>query len=224
MVEWYRAHAGYDRIATDVERLVVSMARALRGTDIVRGPLGPVSLQTPWPRITVADAFGMFAGVHLSTARDVQSLRRQAQNAGCESIDDSDDWASAFHKLLVERVEPGLASMRRGIHLRQYPARLAALAQLDPRDASVAQRFESYAGGLELANGFGELTDPRLQRRRFREERRERRERGLVPLPVDEPFLRDLTRMPPASGVALGLDRLLMLTTSADHIDDVVAF
>jgi lysyl-tRNA synthetase class 2 len=166
----------------------------------------------------------MFAGIHLRAAHDVRSLRRQAQDAGCESIDDSDDWASAFHKLLVELVEPGLASMGRGIHLRAYPAKLAALAQLDPRDASVAQRFESYAAGLELANGFGELTDPRLQRRRFREERLERQKRGSPALAVDEPFLRDLARMPPASGVALGLDRLIMLVTSADHIDDVVAF
>ena len=114
--------------------------------------------------------------------------------------------------------------MGRGVHLRQYPAPLAALSRLEPRDPSVAQRFESYAGGLELANGFGELTDARLQRRRFRDERRTRQELGRPVLPLDEPFLRDLEGMPPASGVALGLDRLIMLVTAAERIDDVVAF
>ena len=114
--------------------------------------------------------------------------------------------------------------MGRGVHLRQYPAPLAALSRLEPRDPSVAQRFESHAGGLELANGFGELTDARLQRRRFRDERRTRQELVRPVLPLDEPFLRDLEGMPPASGVALGLDRLIMLVTAAERIDDVVAF
>ncbi len=224
MVEWYRTHAAYDRIVTDVERLVASTARALRGLDVVPGPAGPVDLRTPWPRMTVAEAFRLFAGVDLDSAQDIQALSTQARDAGCRSIDAQDDWESGFHKLLVERVEPGLTALRRGIHLRQYPVQLAALAQREPDDATVAQRFESYAGGLELANGFGELTDPREQRRRFRDERLVRRSHGLCPLPVDEPFLRDLQGMRPASGVALGLDRLLMVVTSADHIDDVVGF
>jgi elongation factor P--(R)-beta-lysine ligase len=224
MVEWYRAHAAYDRIATDVERLVATTARALRGSHVVSGPYGPVDVATPWPRMTVADAFQRFAGVDLSTAHDAPSLRRQLLDAGSRSIDEKDDWESAFHKILVERVEPGLASTGRGVHLREYPEQLAALAQLEPRDPSVAQRFESFAGGLELANGFGELTDSRVQRRRFRHERLVRKTHGMPPLPVDEPFLRELGDMPPASGVALGLERLIMLVTSADHIDDVVSF
>ncbi|MDA0335949.1 MAG: EF-P lysine aminoacylase EpmA, partial [bacterium] len=224
MVEWYRAHAAYDRIITDVERLVASTARALRGLDVVQGPAGPVDLHTPWPRMTVTEAFRLFAGVDLASAQDIQALSSQARDAGCISIDEQDDWESGFHKLLVERVEPGLTALGRGIHLCQYPVQLAALAQREPDDATVAQRFESYARGLELANGFGELTDPREQRRRFRDERLIRCSHGLSPLPVDEPFLRDLEGMPPASGVALGLDRLLMVVTSADHIDDVVGF
>ena len=226
MVEWYRAHAEYDRVAADVERLVAHTARAMRGSTVVDGPWGLVDLQPPWPRLSVTDAFRIFAGVDLEdgAAGDAGTLRGRAQDAGCESIDASDDWDSAFHKLLVERVEPGLASMGRGVHLRQYPAPLAALSRLEPRDPSVAQRFESHAGGLELANGFGELTDARLQRRRFRDERRTRQELGRPVLPLDEPFLRDLEGMPPASGVALGLDRLIMLVTAAERIDDVVAF
>lgn len=220
MVEWYRPSAPYDAIAADVERLVACTAQALRGSSQISG----VDLQPPWPRITVSEAYQRFAGVDLDTARSVTSLRAQAHAAGCVSIDDGDDWSSAFHKLLVERIEPGLASMQRGVHLRQYPAAEAALARLQPGQPEVAQRFESYAGGLELANGFGELTDPREQRRRFRDERDVRKRTRSPLLPVDEAFLRDLVGMPPASGVALGFDRLLMLATAADHIDDVVAF
>lgn len=224
MVEWYRVHVEYDRIAADVERLVAQTARDLRGTTLVDGPGGLVDLRTPWPRLSVTEAFRLFAGVDLGPPHDVDALRGRARDAGCESIDENDDWDSAFHKLLVERVEPGLASMGRGVHLRQYPAPLAALARLEIGDPSVAQRFESYAGGLELANGFGELTDARLQRHRFRDERRVRQGLGQSRLPLDEPFLRDLEGMPPASGVALGLDRLIMLVTSTERIDDVVAF
>jgi lysyl-tRNA synthetase class 2 len=224
MVEWYRAHAPYDRIATDVERLVAHTARALLGETHIDGRHGRIDLQQPWPRVTVAEAFRVFANIDLGAASDVETFRRQALAVGCTSIDDGDDWDSTFHKLLVERVEPGLASMGRGVHLRQYPAALAALARLSPQDATVAERFESYAGGLELANGFGELTDARIQRRRFCDERRIRQRRGRTALPLDEAFLRDLEEMAPASGVALGLDRLIMLVTSAEQIDDVVAF
>ena len=227
MVEWYRTHVGYDRIATDVERLVAHTARALRVTTVAEGTRGLTDLRTPWPRITVVDAFRRFAGVDLEAPGAIQDtgvLRRQAESQGCRSIDEGDDWGSAFQKLLVERVEPGLAAMGRGVHLREYPAAQAALACLKPGNPSVAQRFESYAGGLELANGFGELTSARCQRRRFRHERQTRRRRGRSWLPLDEPFLRDLEGMPPAAGVALGLDRLIMLVTGACQIDDVVAF
>lgn len=220
MVEWYRCGTPYQRIMSDVERLVAVTAHALR--DSTRSDV--VDLQTPWPRIRVHEAFQRYAGVDLHNARTVEMLRTQARAAGCVSIDAGDDWSSAFHKLLVERVEPGLAAMGRGVHLLEYPASEAALAQLEPGQTDVAQRFESYAGGLELANGFGELTDARQQRRRFRSERTERQNTQRPVLPLDEAFLRDLHNMPPASGVALGLDRLLMLATAADHIDDVVAF
>ena len=224
MVEWYRAGEGYDRIAADVENLVAAVALAVRGSTVIDGPHGRIDLTPPWPRVTVADAFRRYAGVDLLSAVDAAGLRRAARAAGCVSLDEGDDWESGFHKLLVERVEPGLAAMGRGVHLREYPAPLAALARLKPGRPGVAERFESYAGGLELANGFGELTDPRVQRRRFAEERERRRAAGKSLLPVDEAFLRDLTTMPPASGVALGFDRLLMLVLGAQHIDDVLAF
>jgi lysyl-tRNA synthetase class 2 len=224
MVEWYRAGAGYDEVVGDVESLAGHVAQALTGSTVVDRDGSPFDLTAPWPRLTVRAAFQRFAGVDLREAADADSLRRSARRAGCGSLTENDDWETGFHKLLVERVEPGLSGLGTGVHLLEYPAALAALARLKPGDPSVAERFESYAGNLELANGFGELADARQQRRRFGDQRESRRRRGLPLLPVDEPFLRDLARMPEAAGVALGFDRLFMLISGARRIDDVLAF
>ena len=227
MVEWYRAHAGPDRVLADVECLLSEAARKVNGGSFGRSPAGlRVDLTPPWPRLTVAAAFERHAGIPRDCLLDggATSLREGARAAGCDSVEDGDDWETAFHKLLVERVEPALADMGQGVHLTGYPAPLAALARLDGKDPRLSERFESYAGGLELANGFGELTDPRQQRRRFRVERLRRRREKRRELPLDEEFLRDLTSMPEASGVALGLDRLVMLLCGAQRIGEVAAF
>lgn len=227
MVEWYRAHAGPDRILADVECLLSEAGRKVNGGSFGRGPAGArVDLTPPWPRLTVAAAFELHAGIPRDRLLDgdATSLREGARAAGCASVEDGDGWETVFHKLLVERVEPALADMGRGIHLTGYPAPLAALARLDEKDPRVSERFESYAGGLELANGFGELTDARQQRRRFRVERLRRRRGKRRELPLDEEFLRDLTSMPAASGAALGFDRLVMLLRGARRIGEVVAF
>jgi lysyl-tRNA synthetase class 2 len=175
--------------------------------------------------VTVSTAFARFAAIPAEclSSGEAEAFRLAARATGCRSIDDGDDWETVFHKLLLERVEPALAGLR-GVHLTEYPAPLAALARLKSEDRRVAERFESYAGGLELANGFGELTDSRQQRRRFLAERIRRRQEGRDPLPLDEAFLRDLDSMPPASGVALGFDRLVMLATGSRSIADVIAF
>ena len=227
MVEWYRARAGCDRIISDVESLLSHAAGRVNGRPLGRAPgCGLVDLKTPWPRLTVAEAFEIHAGIPEGCLLDAGdgALRAAARAAGCDSVGDQDDWETVFHKLLLERVEPALAAMGRGIHLTRYPAPLAALARLDERDPRVAERFESYAGGLEIANGFGELTDAREQRRRFRVERMRRRRESRPLLPLDEDFLRDLAAMPEAAGAALGLDRLMMLLLGARRIEEVVAF
>ena len=227
MVEWYRAGAGYDRILTDVECLLSEAAMGVNGRPMGRSPgRGSVDLAPPWPRLTVAEAFDLHGGIPQGCLLDAdgRELREAARAAGCRSVGDQDDWETVFHKLLLERVEPALAAMGRGVHLTGYPAPLACLARLDGQDPRVAERFESYAGGLEIANGFGELTDAREQRRRFRVERLRRRREHRPVLPLDEEFLRDLSSMPQAAGVALGLDRLMMLLLGARRIEEVVAF
>ena len=136
--------------------------------------------------------------------------------------DDALTYGSVFSRLW-NRIEPELG-IEVPVWITEWPLPLASLARPLPERPGFADRAECYVNGMELANGFGELTDARLQRRRFRDERRTRQELGRPVLPLDEPFLRDLEGMPPASGVALGLDRLIMLVTAAERIDDVVAF
>lgn len=212
MVEWYRRDADYQQIATDVEHLVLFVANKC-GLGLQVGPADAlVDLSSPWPQWSVADAFAEFAQIELTGPEDPSALRRAAQRAHMSSVTDEDDWETAFYKILLERVEPALARTGRGVHLLDWPAPMAALARLKEDDLSVAERVESYAGGLELANGFSELTDPRQQRRRFDQERRRRRKQQRDVFPVDESFLRGLAMgMPSSAGVALGLDRLLLL-------------
>lgn len=157
-------------------------------------------LRPPFERLTVDEAFVRYVG------QDPHAL-------------DED----AFFLALVDKVEPHLGQSRPTV-LLEWPARYAALARLKPNDSRVAQRFELYAGGIELVNAFGELNDPVEQRARFEAEQRERRGRGLEVYPIDEKFLDDLARMPEASGAALGLDRLAMLLAGATDIRDVMTF
>lgn len=213
MIEWYRRAEDYRQIAADVEELVAQVAEECLGRREVADAQGrTVDLSLPWERITVAESIEKYAGLSLSAPDSQTHFAHAARAAGIGSVTPSDDWETVFYKILVERVEPGLALEGRGVHLLDWPRPMAALARLKQSDPSVAERVESYAAGLELANGFSELTDPREQRRRFRTEREVRRRQGASILPVDEAFLRALAEgMPAAAGVALGLDRLLLL-------------
>ena len=152
------------------------------------------------------------------------SVRQPAAAAGCRSVRPDDTFEDAFHKLLVERVRPALAPLGAWF-LQDYPVELGALARRKPGDPRWAERAEAYVGGVELANGFGELNDVAEQRRRFRAEAAKRRAAGRSPMPADRAFLRMLAAgMPPAAGMALGVDRLVMLCVGATTLDDVLAF
>jgi lysyl-tRNA synthetase class 2 len=169
-------------------------------------------------RLTVADAFDTFASIDLvATLDDRDRLAAMAVGIGVRVAAD-DSWSDIFSRILVDRVEPRLGLGRPTI-LYEYPASEAALARARPDDARVAERFELYACGVELANGFAELTDPAEQRRRFSAEMDEKQRVYGERYPLDKDFLAALAVMPEASGVALGLDRLVMLATGAPHID-----
>jgi lysyl-tRNA synthetase class 2 len=224
MVEWYRAYAACDEVLVDVEELVSQVSRTLRSAPAIPWQGHQVGCRPPWPRISVRQAFAEFAGVDLERCGTAAELVDQARAAGCASVGTQDTWDDAFYKLLLEKVEPALAGLGAAF-LTEYPARMAALAKLKEGDPRVAERAEAYVCGIELANGFTELNDPDEQRRRFAAEADRRRSRGGPPLPRDEEFLRAMEEgMPPAGGMALGLDRLVMLMADAPAIDQVLAF
>ncbi len=174
----------------------------------------------------MAEAFERYAGVDLLASvgaggeTDRDTLAAAATAAGIRVAGD-DTWADVFSRVIVEKVEPKLGFGRPTI-LCEYPTAEAALARPKPGDGRVAERFELYACGVELANAFGELTDAAEQRRRFEAEMDEKARIYGERYPIDEDFLAALAQMPPASGSALGFDRLVMLATGATHIEQVM--
>jgi elongation factor P--(R)-beta-lysine ligase len=223
MLEWYRAASPYDAIMADT---VAVIAHAARTTGIERfrfrgrecDPLAEPEL------LTVAAAFERHAGVDLlATIAGGEGNRGKLASAaqGKVRISDDDTWSDIFSKLLVEHVEPHLGQGRLTV-LFEYPSPEAALARTKAADPRVAERFEVYACGVELANGFGELTDAAEQRRRFGLAMDEKARRYGERYPLDEEFLAAVAHMPDASGVALGFDRLVMLASGALRIDQVV--
>jgi lysyl-tRNA synthetase class 2 len=223
MLEWYRANAPYDAVMADA---VVVIAHAAQATGIGQFSFrGKTADPFAEPELlTVAAAFGRFADIDLlATIADGQGDRESLAAAARAKvrIADDDTWSDIFSKVLVEHVEPNLGQNRLTL-LFEYPVPEAALAHVKPSDPRVTERFEIYACGVELANGFGELTDPVEQRHRFVRAMDEKQRRYGERYPLDEEFLAALASMPEASGVALGFDRLVMLASGATAVDQVV--
>ncbi|HYS86570.1 MAG TPA: EF-P lysine aminoacylase EpmA [Bradyrhizobium sp.] len=223
MLEWYRANTTYDAVMADS---IVIIAHAAQATGIGRFSFrGRIADPFAEPELlTVAAAFERFAGIDLLATIDGGEGDRAALAAAATEqvrITDDDTWSDIFSKVLVEHVEPNLGQGRLTV-LFEYPAPEAALARAKASDPRVAERFEVYACGVELANGFGELTDAREQRQRFTLAMDEKQRRYGERYPLDEDFLDAVAKMPEASGVALGFDRLVMLASGALRIDQVV--
>jgi lysyl-tRNA synthetase class 2 len=223
MLEWYRANAAYDAIMADT---VVLIAQAAQATGIGQFSFrGRTADPFAEPELlTVAQAFERFAGIDLLATIDGGEGDRTklAAAAGTKIRVSGDDiWSDIFSKILVEYVEPNLGQGRLTL-LYEYPLPEAALARVASSDPRVAERFEVYACGVELANGFGELTDAAEQRRRFMLAMDEKQRRYGERYPLDEDFLAAVASMPEASGVALGFDRLVMLASGAASVDQVV--
>jgi elongation factor P--(R)-beta-lysine ligase len=224
MLEWYRANEPYDVLMRDCAE-ILALAAAAAGTDLLTWRDEPVDASAPPERLTVAEAFRRHARIDLLATlngpepnRD--SLADAALGIGVRvALDDT--WSDIFSRILVDCVEPRIGRGRPTI-LMEYPAVEAVLARPSPKDPRVAERFELYACGVELANAFGELTDPAEQRRRFEIEMDEKQRVYGERYPIDEEFLAALAQMPPASGIALGFDRLVMLATGAPSIDQVL--
>jgi len=224
MLEWYRAGEPYEALMEDCAAFMALAARGGGRQRFVFRGLECDSFAPP-DRLTVSDAFARFAGIDLLASigergeTDRETIARAARGAG-ERVAQDDTWSDIFSRLLVAHVEPHLGVGRPTI-LCEYPVAEAALARAKPSDPRVAERFELYACGVELANAFAELTDPAEQARRFAAEMDEKARIYGERYPIDGDFLAALAHMPPACGAALGFDRLVMLATGAQHIDQV---
>jgi lysyl-tRNA synthetase class 2 len=223
LIEWYRAGEPYGALMADCAAILSEAARAAGTRELTFRGRAADAFAAP-ERLSVADAFARFAGIDLlATLADGESDRERfagAARAVGIRIGDDDHWGDIFSRVLVERIEGNLGIGRATI-LDEYPAVLSALARpaLDPR---VAERFELYVCGVELANGFGEFNDAAEQRHRLEREMAEKKRIYGERYPIDEDFIAALAQMPQASGIALGLDRLVMLATGASRIEQVL--
>jgi lysyl-tRNA synthetase class 2 len=197
MLEWYRNHCDYHPLMDDCEKLLLHLCP----DNILEWQGKGIELTPPWPRITIAEAFNLFASINLEEALET----------------------GEFDTVIALEIEPRLPQ-NKPIFLTEYPIKHASLARKKPSDPQVAERFELYIGGMEVANAFSELTDPHEQRQRFALEESQRRSAGKRPYPAPEPFLNELAALPPSAGIALGIDRLIMLLCDKSEIDEVVAF
>lgn len=203
MLEWYRADCDYRALMSDCEELLRHVAaNCLPERPHFVHNSASYDPFLPWQRISVQEAFSRFGNANVW-----ECLK-----------------SGLYEEILTSTIEPAFAGFGSPVILMDYPAELAALSRLKQEDPNVAERFELYVGGLELANGFSELIDPVEQRLRFEEANCARSNAGQEVLPLPEPFLATLAAMPPSAGIALGIDRLVMLTAGADAIDEVVAF
>ncbi len=226
MLELYRAGTDYAGVMDDLERLVEACARGLSPDGSARATRGgrALELSAPFERLTVNEAFRRHAGVDLAACGgDAARLAEAARRAGHDPGPPGEAFDDVFFRVMLDAVEPRIG-LARPTYLVDWPSSMAALSRVKRDDPSAAERFELYAGGLELANGFTELTDAAEQRRRCVAEQEQRRRLGHRVYPLDEPFLEALGRMPDAGGVAVGLDRLLMLLVGAEAIEDVLLF
>jgi lysyl-tRNA synthetase class 2 len=225
ILEWYRAGESYASLIADAAQLCALAAQAAGATTFTHRGRTCDPFAAP-DRLTVCEAFARFAKVDLqSTLRasgdnDRQALALMTQAIGLRVAPD-DSWSDLFSKVLSEKVEPELGDRRLAI-LDEYPASEAALARRHPGKPEVSERFEIYACGVEIANAFGELTDPVEQRARLEAEMVEMGRIYGRQYPIDEDFLAALAQMPPASGIALGADRVVMLATGAGSVEKVI--
>ena len=201
MLEWYRAGADYRGILEETRELVIHCAQEVTGKTVLPGTCGPIDLQAEWLLLPVRDAFLNYAGWDPVAACD----------------------ARRFDEDLLDRVEPALPKDRPAV-LMDYPSALGALARKKPGDPHVAERWELYLDGLEIANAYSELIDPAEQRLRFRLCAEGRAERGQTVYEMDEAFLEALEHMPPAGGIAVGVDRLLMVLCGCRSLDEILPF
>jgi len=201
LLEWYRAGADYMDIMKECEEMIRAVAADTGRGDRIEYMGREIDLKGPWQRMTVHEAFQRYSPMPLEDAVD----------------------GDRFDEIMVLHIEPGI-DISRPLFLYDYPPSLAALSRIKRSDPTLAERFELYMGGLELANAFSELTDVDEQVKRFENERERRRQLGKADYPFPDRFIKELGNMPDSAGIAFGIDRLVMLFADKETIDDVVSF
>ena len=223
ILEWYRAGAGYEDIMRDTEQLFAALARELFGKEEIIYQGRKISVATPWPRLTVQSLFREIVGVELVENGKPRDLKSDCKKLGLMT-DASDTWDDLYFKIWLNFIEPKLPSDR-AVFVTRYPGSQSALSvtETDADGALWARRFELYAGGLELGNAFEELTDPVEQRRRFEKDMNLRTEiygSSFPKNPIDEEFIEALKEgLPPSGGIAIGVDRMVMLFADEPEMD-----
>ena len=227
MLEWYRTGEPYTKLMDDCEALLRACKAAVGGEPVFRWKGREARADAPFLRVTVQEAFLRWAGVDLLATIDKPALpspgvlREECRRIGVHTAAD-DTWEDLFFRIFLEKIEENLGVGVPTI-LYDYPISMAALSRPKPGRADLAERFEVYVCGLELANAFGELTDADVQRARFLADMDKKEKLYGERYPIDEDFLAALEEgMPESSGIALGVDRLVMLATGASEIDDVL--
>jgi lysyl-tRNA synthetase class 2 len=201
LLEWYHSGIDYRMLMEECATLIQTVASKVGLGEKIIFRDQAIDLASPWERISVREAFHEYAKTAMEEALKI----------------------GGFDEIMVRDIEPRLG-IRKPTFIYDYPAQRGALARLKSEDKTVAERFELYVGGLELANGFSELVDEEEQRKRFHQENENRRTLGKPIYPVPEKFLEELEEMPPSAGIALGIDRLVMVFLNVKSIDEVVAF
>ena len=217
MLEWYARDLSLEGLMNQCEVLVRTLVQTAESC----GYTAPKCFnEMPFERLSVREAFLRYAQIDLLQHQDANSLRVAAQRAGIRSDGLHGDWDALYFQIFMDLVEPQL-SLDHPTFLYNFPASQAALAKLDPQHPQWARRFELFAGGLELANAFDELSDPQEQRSRFKQDLELRKARDAQCPPIDEVLLDRLNHLGHCVGIALGFDRLVMLLCGVEHIDQV---
>jgi len=214
ILEWYRVNADYKDIMTDCENLLNFISQTAL--------ISPISLTPPWLRLSIKESFQKYAGVDLDEFLDLKKAQEICREKGYQ-VSKNSTWEQLYHQIFLNEVEPKL-SKDSPVILYDYPAPLAALARLKPTDPRYAERFEFYLAGLEIGNGYSELTDGKEQEKRLKQDVEARKSLGMRLFDYDKDFIAAVKNLPPCGGIAVGVDRLIMALTGAKTIDEVLPF
>jgi EF-P lysine aminoacylase GenX len=224
ILEWYRSNASYEDIMQDCQDLMLSLSRKVNGTDILEYQGKKYNLSKDWVKMSVAEAFEKWVGVDIDGLLNRDTLVQRAKEEGYQ-VNNNTTWEEAYNQLFLNLIESQLVNYDVPVIIYDYPASQAAYSKKKESDPRFAQRFEFYLGGYELGNAFSEENDPEVQEEKFREDLQLRKELGKTDYGMDEDYLEALKEgLSPSGGIAVGVDRLVMLLANTRSIQETMFF